>query len=534
MNASARSVVVYERVSSERQDISRQAVQRERAKHDCPNSKHVVLQDDGVSAFKTSIFDRPGGKRLCSMIGAGEVEAIYVDAQDRLSRGRQSEWWNFVDLCEQNSTRIVIDGRELRLNEEADEIRSALDAILARRESREKSHRVKGGLVGVVRNGRYLGSRRPYGWNFEGERQQRRLIVNTAEAATIARMVEWYEAGAGDGEIAGRLNERGIPSPAGGAWEKSEVRNILRSPLVAGFVHRLGETFPGLHEAIIEPDRWQRLQEIRATRRGTGRRPDGGQVFTGGILRCPECRAALRPRTTPKGYAYYECTGRWRKDQPSTCTQSNINARYLEEAILGGLLRWIYDPDETHSRIAEAAARERERAEQMIRDADRQIAAIERKRQRVQGDYLDGKLPAQLWAEASATLDTEREMAAAHAAELREAATDIQSQADDLDAQHEVLDRLQALQQVIIGQPGDPAHVEIVRQALRQTFEHIYLAPGPHEELVVIPVPRHEAVTGEGDPIEIELRGNEVIRTRSQIVAKHPLPAALTTGRAPT
>lgn len=538
MTDQSRSVVVYERVSSDKQDITRQAVQRDRAAIEYPGRETMVLQDDGVSAYKIPIFDRPAGKRLCELVETGQVEAIFVDAQDRLSRGRQSEWWNFVDLCQSNRTRIVIDGRELKLDDEGDEIKSALDAILARRESREKAHRITGGLAKVVASGRYLGSRRPYGWDFDGERQHRRLILNPAEATTIRRMVEWYESGAGDADIAGRLNASGVPSPSGGEWEKSEIRNILTSPLIKGFVHRRTpqgrQEFEGQHQAIVDPARWDQLQEIRASRRGRGRRPEGGHVFTGGILRCPECHSALRARTTPRGYAYYECTGRYRKDRPVNCVQSNINARHIEEAILGGLLRRIFDLEETAARIEQAAERERQRAGSLLREAERQIAAVEKKRQRAQRDYLDGKLSAQLWADASAALDRDTAMADAHAAELREAAASIEDEARDIDAQRVVVDRLHALQQLIAGQPEEDHHLDVIRQALHQTFECIHLAPGPNEELVVIPVPRRTAVIGDGGPIEIELRGGEIVRTQAQVIRREPLPAALTKGRAPT
>src|SRR5690349_3958959 len=112
--AIVRLAVVYERVSSDRQDMTRQAVQRDRARADYPEQEIEVVQDDGVSAFKVSIFDRPGGRRLCDLIEAGRVEAIYVDAQDRLSRGDDLEWVSFRALCDQHGTRIVVDGNELR------------------------------------------------------------------------------------------------------------------------------------------------------------------------------------------------------------------------------------------------------------------------------------------------------------------------------------------------------------------------------------------------------------------------------------
>src|SRR5689334_18078215 len=63
-NMNDRIVVAYERVSTEKQDLKRQAVQRERAAEDHPDAELVVIQDDGVSAYKVSVFDRPGGRQL--------------------------------------------------------------------------------------------------------------------------------------------------------------------------------------------------------------------------------------------------------------------------------------------------------------------------------------------------------------------------------------------------------------------------------------------------------------------------------------
>src|SRR5687767_5561335 len=110
---SARVVVVYERVSTKKQDLTRQARPRDLARRDYPDREIVVIPDDGVSAFKVSIIDRPGGRKLCDLIEAERVEAVYADAQDRLSRGDELEWVSFRALCESKGTRIVIDGREL-------------------------------------------------------------------------------------------------------------------------------------------------------------------------------------------------------------------------------------------------------------------------------------------------------------------------------------------------------------------------------------------------------------------------------------
>src|SRR5262245_39664454 len=103
-------VVAYLRVSSAAQDLARQRAVLEQARADHPEREVVVVEDDGVSAFRVSVFDRPGGRRLCSLIEADDVEAVYTDALDRLTRGDDVEWITFRALCEAHGTRLVIDG----------------------------------------------------------------------------------------------------------------------------------------------------------------------------------------------------------------------------------------------------------------------------------------------------------------------------------------------------------------------------------------------------------------------------------------
>jgi DNA invertase Pin-like site-specific DNA recombinase len=466
-------IVVYERVSTERQDLSRQAVQRERAQADYPGREPLVLQDDGVSAFKVPIFERPGGSELVRLIEEERVEAIYADAQDRLSRGRQSEWWNFADLCQQAGTRIVIDGRELRFEEESDEIRSAIDAILARRESREKSHRVRGGMRRRVERGDYVGAHRSFGYESAGTGCNRRQVINAAEAAVVVRMVEESESGRGLRPIAAGLNADAVPTLRGRAWTPEKVRRLLRARRIAGLE-------PG-YPPIIEPERWQRLQETLSNRRATGRRPYGSHAFTQGILRCPQCGAGLRPRTEKTGYAYYEC----RRTCDGSCKQGRINAREVESEVLAFLGDLVFDPDEMRTRTEAAAARERGRATHMIEQAQRGVREFERRVRRVQRDYEAGDLPAHLYAESRASLEADREQAEARAAELREAAAEAEAAAADIDAQREVAARLEALQATIRGDRRDAATVEEIRRGLRECFAEITHIPGPDGSFTV-------------------------------------------------
>lgn len=481
----------------------------------------AVYSDEAKSAYSGSRGDGlAAAKEHAARIGG----ALLVYASDRLARGDAIEAAHLIEyaLEAKKCGYVLASVTEPLIGELS---YAAVLGDRAHMDSKAKSDHVRRAMEREARKGRYLGSRKPYGYRFKGKREERGLEIEPTEAKTISRMAEWYEGGAGDREIAARLNAEGIPSPLGVAWEHSTVANLLRSPIMAGFVHRHGEPFPGLHEAIIDPERWRRLQEIRETRRGKGRRPQGSHVFTGGVLRCPECRSALRPRTTPKGYAFYECS-------VGGCGQSSINARMVEGLILESLLSLVFDPDETRTRIETAADGERERARKMIARADRALREIERKRQRIEGDYLDKELPAKLYKSAAARLDSEAAQAQAYAAELEEAAQSAVDEAADLDAEQEVIARLERLQEVVRGQ-GDTESIEVVRQAISSTFERVYLQEGEKPgKLVVIPVLRREAVAALGAEVMIRTRDGK-LTSRAEKPRKQALPDALGKGREP-
>lgn len=217
------SIVVYERVSSDKQDISRQAIQRERATTDYPDAELRVIQDDGVSAFKISIFERPGGAALVRLVEAGDVDAIYTDAQDRLSRGHDDEWVMFRALCDASDTWLVIDGVRIE-RDLGGKAMSYLKALLARQESEEKAHRVRSSKRRSAEKGRPSGGVAPLGYRYSTERLDEVpvLVQVPAEAGVVRRIFAEFASGVSQKELARRLNQDSVPTEKpGGEWRQA-------------------------------------------------------------------------------------------------------------------------------------------------------------------------------------------------------------------------------------------------------------------------------------------------------------------------
>jgi DNA invertase Pin-like site-specific DNA recombinase len=474
-----RIIVVYERVSTEKQDISRQAVQRERASADYPGREIIVIQDDGISAFKRTIFERPGGRQLCSLIEAGRVDALYADAQDRLSRGRQSEWWNFADLCEQTGTRIVIDGRELRIGEDGDEIRSAIDAILARRESREKSHRVKGGKRRAAEQGRPHGGWSAYGYRYgrwlEGEPQG--LLVVPAEAEIVRRVYREWRRGKPQKQIARDLNGDGVRPQRVAMWGQSSVARLLRNPAYAALREIDGELREANHEPIIPRDEWEEAQRLLAPRGSKKRsgRPAPGFLLRG-LLICGGCGAPMHTdRGSKKSSDRYVCYTN--EKNPHACAVRGFRRSDLDEGVLSYFEDACVDAEASWQASREAADARAEETRVLREQAEGEALRLAAQLDRADDDYGAGTLDAADYRRLREKWGEQRKAALAEVDRLRAREGEI-----DRAASPDFTERLAAVREAVAGRVNDArddAGVEAVRAALASLFEGFVVSRAP-------------------------------------------------------
>lgn len=400
---SERIVIVYERVSTDQQDITRQAVQRERASGDYPSAELRVLQDDGVSAYKVPIFERPGGRALCDLIATGNVEAVYVDAQDRLSRGADDEWVTFRALCDSNDTWIVVDGQRITRDMGGKAI-SYLRALWARQESDEKSHRVKSGKARAARQGRPNGGPRRFGF----DQRDGELIPRPNEIAVAERILREAVAGRSQTEIAAGLNADGHRTSRGNRWNQPQIGQLIRDPIWIG-VLRNKEGDHDVFAPFVPKELWEAAQK-------TLRGPDGPRVgrrtqrflLGNGLLRCGQCGSAMIVRRDRKDYGWYEvylCGGR--SSGATDCTQGAVHRADVDSAVLDYFERVGLDVEATRAELAARGDRERAELRTLRGQAERELAKVQSGLEKVERDYTLGDLPADHYTRLRARLESE-------------------------------------------------------------------------------------------------------------------------------
>ena len=124
--------------------------------------------------------------------------------------------------------------------------------------------------------------------------------------------------------------------------------------LYAGQVRYKDEVHPGQHEAIIEVDLWQSVQDhlARGTGTGSGRAvpPPGVRNRSGallrGLLHCVACGSAMTPTHATKGsrrYRYYACVSAQKKGH-AICPRPTLAAEPVERLMVSQVAAVGRDP----------------------------------------------------------------------------------------------------------------------------------------------------------------------------------------------
>lgn len=474
-----RRIVVYERVSTERQDIARQEAQRERARADHPDRDIDVLQDDGVSAFKVSIFDRPGGTRLCSMVEADEVAAIYVDAQDRLSRGDDVEWVTFRALCDSHGTQLIIDGHELR-NDLGGRLEGYLKAWLARQESVEKSHRVRSGKRASAQRGRRNGGPRPYGY-----RQADGALAQVPQEVFVLRRIRGMvvEEGVSLSEIARRLNAEGIKTVNGARWSQTRLSQTLTNVLYRGAVRHRGDEFPGAHEAVFSHAEWLELQRVLTSRRrggpGTrgGRPTAGSHVLIGRMFRC-ECGASMVPRTTRNSqgrvYELYRCLGAL--SGSTSCKRASVRRQLVDGALEAYFAQCgLTDLETARRSFEQQLERDLMHVTALHAAARKKAADAAASLDRIRADYKAGRIDAQEWRGFQTEIEAERAEAWGEIERFAAREQEIVRKRDTADNEAEALRYLADLRAALTEPIRNAETLGALRSRLSQVFDYFVL-----------------------------------------------------------
>lgn len=277
-----------------------------------------------------TIAARPVMQQLLDEVEQGQWEGVLVMEVERLARGDTIDQGIVARAFKLYNTRIITPLKVYDPSNEYDEEYFEFGLFMSRREYKTINRRIQRGRVQSAKDGKYLGSAPPYGYDrvrIEGDKGF--TLRPNGEADAVRDIYRWYLAGDGCEVIARRLDELRIPTRSGRPWSKATIRDILSNPVYIGKIRWSYRVAPkgkapegaakdrrvvnedciladGLHEALVSPEDFALAAEkMRQNRRLPVKQETELQNPLAGLGFCAKCGSRMT-RLGPNAHCPYD------------------------------------------------------------------------------------------------------------------------------------------------------------------------------------------------------------------------------------
>src|SRR5438552_11982474 len=319
--------------------------------------------DDG--GFTGGNMDRPALKRLLADVEAGQIDCVVIYKLDRLSRSLL-DFARIIGVLEKHHVAFVSITQQF--NSATSMGRLVLNVLLsfAQFEREIISERTRDKIAATRRKGKWSGGLPVLGYDVDPHIL--RLVVNTKEAARVRAIFDLYLEHQALLPVVRELERRGWRTKVwvtrkgrkmgGQPFVKTNLHKLLTNATYAGKLRYKKELHNGEHPAIVDPAKWQKVQELlqRHRHRGSAERNGSGAILKG-LLYCRPCGCAMSPTYSSKGskrYRYYVCSQAQKRGWDHCPTQS-IPAGQIERIVLAQISKVGQDSERLQKTLTEAS-----------------------------------------------------------------------------------------------------------------------------------------------------------------------------------
>lgn len=247
-----------------------------------------------------TISARPVMQQLLAEVEQGLWSGVLVMEVERLARGDTMDQGLVAHTFKYSGTKIITPMKTYDPNNEYDEEYFEFGLFMSRREYKTINRRLQHGRLQSVQEGKFLGSKPPYGYVRKKLEKQKgyTLEINPEQADVVRLVFELYTKGEkqpdgttnriGTFLIARKLNKLRIRPMNGDIWVPTTIQDMLHNPVYIGKIRwnsrpvkkkmtdgimkkerpRAKEEdvilIDGLHDSIIDSDTWNLAQEYLA------------------------------------------------------------------------------------------------------------------------------------------------------------------------------------------------------------------------------------------------------------------------------
>lgn len=296
--------------------------------------------DAGESARKA---DRPELMRMIEYVKTHHVAYCIVHKVDRLARNRADDVT--IHLALKDAGVVLVSATENIDETPSGMLVHGIMSSIAEFYSRNLATEVSKGMSQKALSGGTNG-KAPIGYLNVTTRDDLGRELRTVEPAPDrAPLVRWaFEAYATGNystiSLREELIDRGlttVPSPRRPAKPPalSTIQKMLTNPYYKGNVSFRGASYDGIHEPLVAPEVWYRVQAVATAHQTSGEKTQAHDHYLKGTLYCGQCgsRLMLTNAKSPRGviYPYFICAGRHARR--SNCEQKSMFVPDVEAAV---------------------------------------------------------------------------------------------------------------------------------------------------------------------------------------------------------
>ena len=399
--------------------------------------------DDGYSGTN---FDRPGFQKMLEDIKQKKINCVVVKDLSRFGRDHVMTGYYIETFFPENNIRFIsiLESYDSFKNQASND---SSTFIIACNDyySKQNSIKIRNVLNDKRKNGKFIGSQPCYGY-IRDPLDKGHLIPNLETASIVKKIFKWRTEGIGPTEIATRLNDMNVPTPAGykktnyssrlidrDSWNISTVKKILSNRIYTGDMVQHTQTklnykskkkitldeslwviVEDTHEPLVDKETFKYVNSLgKRKTRNYGLKTERPKRILEGKIFCKECGNRLSVYYRKKlDYWSINCNRYSRDPKRGRCSSHFYPYDYLEEQILeqfnNSVSKFIKDLDieELNKEVQKNVHKETEDIDKKINDFSKEKEQIMNKLSTLYSDRCNNIISAELYKELSTESET--------------------------------------------------------------------------------------------------------------------------------
>lgn len=326
--------VIYARVSSREQEETGYSLpaQEDFLKEYSQKKGFHIEKIFSVAESASGAKQRRVFNEMMEFVNKQKIPILLCEKVDRLTRNLKeavvaNDW---IESDEKRQIHFVKQNLVLHANSKSDEkFRWDIEIVIAKKTITNLSEEVKKGQKEKINQGWFPG-KPPIGYRSIGEKGHKTYIVDEELRHYIKRAYELYAAGNYSVvTLAELLNSQGLRTRNGKKISRSRLHQLLSESFYYGEFKWNDEIYKGKHEAIIDKELWDKVQD-KLHEKNTGTKKPARPLLQG-QMHCKHC-GGMVSWYKQKGHTYGHCSyhGKSKYCEGKKCVREEL----VEEQII--------------------------------------------------------------------------------------------------------------------------------------------------------------------------------------------------------